>query len=308
MIGIHAVSGYIPENGIDNLQQGKAFGENAEFVTNRIGASFLPRRDTDEETSDLAAKAFENLINASSLSIGEVHAVVLVTQNGDGYGLPHTSAQLHRKLGLSQQVAVFDIGLGCSGYVYGLAITKGFLQASGLKNGVLLTADPYSKILNTGDRNTSLLFGDAATATWIGRDGQWDIAQPVYMTDGNLAHCLQVKDGFLEMNGRQIFNFAVINVPAEVQKILERNQLEEKDIDLYCLHQASASVLEAITRKLQAGNGKVLIDMALTGNTVSSSIPLLLEKYIDKNNIKKIVISGFGVGLSLATTIISKMR
>lgn len=307
MIGIRAISSYVPDYKIDNLQQSKSFGESAEFVTRKIGASFLPRKDQDEETSDLAAKAFQNLINGSSLSIENVEAIALVTQNGDGYGLPHTSAILHQKLGLNSNVAAFDIGLGCSGYVYGLAIFKGFLQASGLKNGVLLTADPYSKVLNTHDRNTSLLFGDAATATWVGSSGYWEIAKPLYMTDGNLSNCLQVRNGLLEMNGRQIFNFAVNNVPAQVQKIIKREGLEDQDIDIYCLHQASAAVLDAVSRKLKVSKDKVLFDMDKTGNTVSSSIPLLLENYIQDTQIKTIIISGFGVGLSLATTILYNM-
>jgi 3-oxoacyl-[acyl-carrier-protein] synthase-3 len=293
---------------IDNLQQGKSFGEDAGFVTSKIGASSLPRKSTDEETSDLAVKAVKNLIQTSDLATDQVQALVLVTQNGDGYGLPHTSALVHKKLGLSPHVAVFDIGLGCSGYVYGLTVIKGFLQASGLENGVLVTADPYSKVLNTNDRNTSLLFGDAATATWIGAYGKWDIAPPLYMTDGKLAHCLQVKDGLLEMNGRQIFNFAVKNVPDQIQAILQREGLRDADIDLYCLHQASAAVLEAVSRKLGAAKEKVIQDMDQTGNTISSSIPLLLEKHVQDKNRDKVVISGFGVGLSLATTILSKVR
>jgi 3-oxoacyl-[acyl-carrier-protein] synthase-3 len=182
------------------------------------------------------------------------------------------------------------------------------LQASGLQNGVLITADPYSKVLNIHDRNTSLLFGDAATATWVGIGGQWDIASPLYLTDGKLAHCLQVQDGLLEMNGRQIFNFAVKNVPDQIQAILQRDGLSDADINLYFLHQASAAVLEAVARKMSVSNEKVIRDMEQTGNTVSSSIPLLLEKHIQNRQVNKAVISGFGVGLSLATTMLSRTR
>src|SRR5690606_34876431 len=111
-------------------------------------------------------------------------ALVVVTQNGDGEGLPHTSALVQTKLGLSTTVAAFDVSLGCSGYVYGLAILKGLMETAGMTDAILITADPYSKVIDPTDRVTTLLFGDAATATLLSNRGEWHIHTPTFGTDG----------------------------------------------------------------------------------------------------------------------------
>lgn len=306
MIGIRCIASYIPAHSIDNVQQAREFGEGEEFARNKVGALQLPRKAETEDTSDLAARALAALIAKSGLRTNDIGAVVLVTQNGDGAGLPHTSAIVHQKLGLPRNVAVFDISLGCSGYVYGLSVLSGFMQASGLDNGVLITADPYSKIVSPQDKNTTLLFGDAATATWLSNDPEWIALPGSYVTDGGGAKHLMVENGRLSMNGRQVFNFALINVPLEIRRLLEREHLNEHDIDLFCLHQGSASIVEGIARQFPLVQSKFVLDMERTGNTVSSSIPLLLEKHLDASSMKNVLLSGFGVGLSIASTIIRR--
>lgn len=306
MNGIRSIASYVPSSGIDNIIQGLAFEASEDFLRNKIGALHLPRKGVNEETSDMAAGALSNLINQAGLHIDQVEALVLVTQNGDGYGLPHTSAILHDKIGLSKSIPVFDISLGCSGYVYGLSILTNFMQGAGLKNGVLITADPYSKIIDSKDRNTALLFGDAATATWIGEGSEWEMFPCLYYTDGGGAKNLWVEKGVLKMNGRQVFNFAVNHVPSQIKNLLEKMNLKDKDIDLFCLHQGSAAIVDTISKKFPLIRDRFVLNMENTGNTVSSSIPLLLEKYLSRTEINRILLSGFGVGLSLATTIIER--
>jgi 3-oxoacyl-[acyl-carrier-protein] synthase-3 len=308
MIGIRSIASYVPPAGIDNVIQGQAFGESKDFLQNRIGALLLPRKDVGEETSDMAAGAMRNLMNQTGLQSGQIEALVLVTQNGDGCGLPHTSAIVHEKIGLPKHIPVFDISLGCSGYVYGLSILQNFLKGSGLKNGILITADPYSKIIDSNDHDTALLFGDAATVTWVGEGSEWEMSPSLYYTDGSGSKNLWVEEGILKMNGRQVFGFAVTQVPKHIKSLLEKMNMKDKDIDLFCLHQGSAAIVEAISKKFPLVKERFILDMKYTGNTVSSSIPLLLEKYLDHRKINRILLSGFGVGLSLATTIIQRRR
>ena len=221
--------------------------------------------------------------------------------------MPATSIVLQGRLGLPKATAAFDINLGCSGFVYGLFILKGFLEASGLKNGILVTSDPYSKIVDENDRITSMLFGDAATATWLGEEPDWSLDSVSYSTDGSGSEHLKVINKYLHMNGRQIFNFAATQVEPHIRQLLERENLYPEDIDLYCLHQGSAAILDVISKRFNNISQRFVKDMRDTGNTVSSSIPLILEKVIYKENINRILISGFGVGLSMATAIISKI-
>ena len=105
----------------------------------------------------------------------------------------------------------------------------------------LVTADPYSKFIDSNDRVTSLLFGDAASATWLSADAIWDIGKPLLATDGSGGEHLAARNGTLEMNGRQVFNFAALRVPPQIKELLLQENLEPDSIDLYCIHQGSAA-------------------------------------------------------------------
>jgi 3-oxoacyl-[acyl-carrier-protein] synthase-3 len=307
MIGIKAVAAYIPDSHADNLEQGRRFGESEEFIREKIGGTRLPRMPQGFDTSDLAVAALDRLLQQSpELDKKEIQALVVVTQNGDGHGLPHTSAIVQSKAALPNDIAAFDISLGCSGYVYGLAVVKGLMETAGLKHAVLITADPYSKIVEPEDRVTTLLFGDAATATWLGEDPGWDVETPLFGTDGSGAKHLMVDGKKLTMNGRQVFNFTCLKIPGQIKKYLQSNNLRAEDIDLYCLHQGSASIVTTLAKRFPEVEDRFICDMDETGNTVSSSIPLLLTKNMSRPELSTILISGFGVGLSWATTILKR--
>lgn len=306
MIGIKAIASFVPDDVIDNLEQGRKFDEPEEFIREKIGATNLARMSGGMETSDMAVGAIHALLEQSGLEKEAVDALVVVTQNPDGHGLPHTSAIVQDKAGFPTGIAAFDVSLGCSGYVYGLAIVKGLMETAGFKNAILVTADPYSKVVNTEDRTTTLLFGDAATATWLGKASAWGIATPAFATDGSGAKHLMVEGDMLTMNGRQVFNFASMKVPKQINQYLMRHNLQVEDIDLYCMHQGSAAIVNTLARRFAEVADRFVLDMDKTGNTVSSSIPLLLENRIHDKAYNTILISGFGVGLSWATTLLTR--
>lgn len=309
MIGIKSIASYVPVQGTDNYEQGARFGKDEAFILGKIGSAFLPRKADDQETSDLCVEAANALFAANpQLSRGAIDALIVVTQNGDEEGLPHTAAIVQDKLGLSTRVAAFDVSLGCSGYVYGIYALKGFMEAAGLKNGLLITADPYSKIVDASDRNTAMLFGDAATATWMGEEPVWELGKSSFGTDGAGAAHLKVTDGSFFMNGRQVFNFALLKVPAHLQELLETSGLQADDVDAFCIHQGSAAIVDAVARRFdeEGSTDKFIKDMLETGNTVSSSIPLLLEKHVLGSSFNRIAISGFGVGLSWGSAILQR--
>ena len=307
MIGIRAIASYLPETRLDNLRQAEKFGESPSFIHDKIGAVMLPVKDAAQEASDLAVEAIERLFSQYGLAKDDVDALVVVTQNPDGAGLPHTAAVLQRKLDLPTTVAAFDLSLGCSGFVYGLTIIRGLMEQAGLKNGLLVTADPYSRVIDREDRITSLLFGDAATATWLCEDCTWTFGRPLLETDGKGANTLCVDQGRLRMNGREVFSFAAARVPQQISRWLNDNELAPTDIDLFCLHQGSISIVDAISRRFPQVRDRFLKDIRETGNTVSSSIPLLLEKYVLKSAAERVLICGFGVGLSSATNVMQKV-
>ena len=305
MIGIRSIASYIPEGRVDNIAQAESFGRDAEFVQNKLGTTTLAIKADDEETSDLCVRAVHNLLAKNvDLKLEDVQALVVVTQNGDAEGLPHTSAIVQHKLGLPTHAACFDVSLGCSGYVYGLYVLKGFMQAADLKNAILVTADPYSKIVDRADRMTTLLFGDAATATWMTEDPVWELGPARFGGDGGGAEYLVVKDGHFHMNGRQVFNFASLKIIPHMQEVLDELHLSFDDVDSICLHQGSGAIVDAIAKRLGDNGSKVIKDMFGAGNTVSSSIPMLLEHYAFNNDWRNTLLSGFGVGLSWGSALL----
>lgn len=307
MIGLRAIGSYIPSRSIDNYQRTETFQTDEAFIRDKIGFERLSRKSPDEETSDLCVRAFEDLRLRNSPGTDAVDCVVVCTQNPDGKGLPQTSAHVHRKLGLGDNVAAFDISLGCSGYIYGLNVMVSFMNAQGLKNGLFFTADPYSKILDPADRNTELLFGDAATCSWIGEQPEYVVLRSCFATDGTGWDAIAVNSGTsrLVMRGKDVFMFTMKKVPAQIEQCLRINSLTKDDIGLYILHQGSKYIVENLARQLQVDPGKVPFRAGGVGNTVSSSIPLVLKETIGLGN-DCILLSGFGVGLSWATTVLKK--
>lgn len=305
-IGIKEIGSYIPEIRESNHEKKDLFEVDENFIKTKIGVNFVSRRLPDQDTSDLCVKAFSNLQQKHAIDPTEIDCLVVVTQNPDGNGLPHTSAIVHDKLGCSDSCAAFDISLGCSGFVYALSIVKSFMECNGMRQGLLFTADPYSKIVDPGDRNTAILFGDAATVTLLTELPAFSPTTSLFSTRGNEGHNLACINSNLVMNGRAVFNFSATAVPTQISELLRKSKKSLEDIDILLLHQGSKYIVDTIQRKLDINPAKVPTNLESQGNTVSSSIPLLLQQYLNDRDIQTIVISGFGVGLSWASSLLER--
>ena len=309
MIGIKAIASYFPDHKISNIARAEETGKDEDFITEKVGFTSLLRKGENEETSDLCVGAFETLMSANpGIPADKIDCLIVVTQNPDGFGLPHTSAIVQHKLKLPEEVAAFDISLGCSGFVYALDVIQGFMNAQGMKHGLLFTADPYSKVIDPEDYNTELLFGDAAAVTYLAEDPVFVSRKSTYSTNARLSHSIKVDEEsrVLSMLGNNVFKFAVSKVPPQVEKCLQINELDKDDVDLYLMHQGSKYIVDNLVPLLGVDESKVPFLAAETGNTVSSSIPLMLEQYMGSDE-KTILISGFGVGLSWATSVLERV-
>jgi 3-oxoacyl-[acyl-carrier-protein] synthase-3 len=309
MIGIKAIASYFPEQRVSNVDRAEEAGKDVAFITDKVGFTSLLRKSDEEDTSDLCVQAFEALLAKNpDINREDIDCLIVVTQNPDEAGLPHTSAIVQHKLGLSENVAAFDVSLGCSGFVYALDIIQSFMGAQGMQHGLLFTSDPYSKIIDPKDYNTELLFGDAAAITYIAEDPVFTSRKSTYSTNAKLSHSIKVDENTrsLSMLGNNVFKFAMSKVPPQIDKCLEINGLHKNDIDLYLLHQGSKYIIDNLVPILDVDEDKVPFLAAETGNTVSSSIPLMLEQYMDTDE-KTILISGFGVGLSWATSVLERV-
>lgn len=305
-IGIQEIATYIPQTCIDNLEQGKRFDVEESFILEKIGCRSLPRLSEGESVTSACASAYQRLLQKLPVDSQEIECIVVCTQTPDRGGIPHTSALVQAAIGASENCACFDIGLGCSGYVYSLQVVASFMQMHGMKKGLLFTCDPYSRILDADDKNTSLLFGDAATVTLLSDAPRFTSEFVRFSTRGSAADALTKQDGLMHMNGRAVFNFALTDVVKQVSEVIETSSVAKESIDLFLLHQGSRFMIENVIKKIGGIQDRSPVSLGETGNTVSSSLPILLEKVMGDSSINRLLMSGFGVGLSWATAIYSR--
>jgi 3-oxoacyl-[acyl-carrier-protein] synthase-3 len=306
MPGIESVAVHIPSGYSSNRDLMGVFDVEEAFLVDKIGVLRRAVKAANEDTSDLAFTVLERLIAQTGLSRDAIDALVVVTQNPDS-NVPHVSGLVHGRAGLSPTCAAFDLSLGCSGYVYGLSILASFLQANGLSRGVLVTCDPYSKIIDPVDKSTALLFGDAATATLIGPNPVLTCGPFTFGTQGDLTGALVCQDGMLRMNGREVFNFAVTVIPKDIDRLLSISGLDKAEVDCWLFHQGSRYIVDTLAKRIGLDRSKVRVNILETGNTVSSSIPLLLERELNDPSVRTLVLSGFGVGLSWSSCVCKRV-
>ena len=324
MAFIKAISYYLPEKIVTNEELVEEFPEwSVEKVAAKVGVDSRHLAAPDETAGDMAEKAARKLFAEYDISPKSIDFVMLCTQSPD-YFLPSTACILQDRLGIPTSAGAFDYNLGCSGCIYGMAMAKGLITAGIAKNILLLTAETYNKYLHPSDKSNRSIFGDGAAACLISTEGFAEIGEFVLGTDGSGYKHLIVKTGasrkkektgvesidddghirredYLYMDGSAIFNFTLDAVPAMMKQVLEKNNLEKDQIDYYVFHQANKFMLNTIRKVCVLPKDKFYINLAETGNTVSSTVLIGLKDCITNKIIKtgdNVMISGFGVGLS----------
>lgn len=328
MAFIKAISYYLPERIITNEELLKEFPEwSVDKVAAKVGVNSRHVAAENETAGDLAEKAAMKLFDEYDIDPKSIDFLMLCTQSPD-YFLPSTSCILQDRLGIPTSAGAFDYNLGCSGYIYGMAMAKGLIAAGIAKNVLLLTAETYNKYLHPSDKSNRSIFGDGAAACLISTEGFAEIGEFSLGTDGSGANNLIVKTGaarqknmtgefveddeghiwyddYLYMNGGNIFNFTLEAVPAMMKDILSKNNLEKEQIDYYLFHQANKFMLNTIRKVCVLPKDKFYTNLANTGNTVSSTVPIALCDARDAGKLKgNVLLAGFGVGLSWGATII----
>ena len=274
-----------------------------------------------ETASDLAVAAAEKLFCETGIDRQEIDFLLFCTQTPD-YPLPTTSCLIQDRLGLPTRCGALDFNLGCSGYVYGLAIAAGLVQSGAASKVLLLTGETYSKYIDPGDRSLRTIFGDAATATLIDAVDEPSLWGFQFGSDGSGADMLVVGDGGarcaeeaiqprhrkrwksrLYMDGPSLINFTVEAIPRLVDEILEANGLSDHEIDKYLMHQATWKMLDQLRTRMKVSEDRLPIDMADVGNTVSCTLPILIDRLRNRGELPSQstqMLVGFGVGLSWA--------
>lgn len=333
---VTAIAYHLPAQVLDNEEINRVHPEwSADKISAKTGILERHIAAPGEFSSDLAVEAAEALFRDFHIDRAVVDYVLLCTQSPD-YFLPTTSCLIQDRLGLGKGIGALDFNLGCSGFVYGLGLAKGLIATGQAKNVLLITAETYSKFIHKDDKSNKTLFGDAAAAALVSserREG-WggEILDFCYGTDGSGYGHLVVKNGgmrnrygtgidvlheetgafvrnddYLYMDGKEIFNFTAFQVPALVRDTLEKNRFDAEAIDLFVFHQANEYMLQTIRKRCGIPEERFFVHLRTCGNTVSSTIPIALTHALEKKAFgegNKVLIAGFGVGLSMGATIL----
>lgn len=326
---IKAINYYLPKLVLTNDQIAERFPEwSAEKVAKKVGITERHLSAKDETATDMACKAAEKLFTENPGIKAQVDFLLLCSQSVD-YKLPSSSCILQDRLGLSKKCGAFDFNLGCSGYEYGLAVAKGLIVSGIATNVLLLTAETYTKYIHPEDKGNQTIFGDAATATLISTDGFAEIGEFVLGTDGSGAKKLIVNTGGsrnpnktgnqitdengnvqwddnLFMDGGAVFNFTSDVVPPMVEELLTKENMVQDDVDLWIFHQANKYMINYLRKMMMIDKDKFYIFMEKVGNTVSSTVPIAIVEAFKGDRLHgKVLLAGFGVGLSWGATMLS---
>ena len=319
---VKAISYYLPEKIVTNEQLVQEFPEwTVEKVAAKVGVLERHIVSEHETATDLGTKAAEKLFEEHQIDKSTIDFILLCTQSPDYY-LPTSACLLQERLGLGTNVGALDYNLGCSGFVYGLSLSKGLIAGRIATNVLLITSETYSKHLHPKDKGNRTIFGDAAAATLISTDGYAEIGNFALGTDGRGAENLIVKTGalrhpkakddlvfdendnpkssdYLFMNGAEIFNFTSEAVPVLVDQVLEKNKIAKDDIQLFIFHQANKYMMNYLRKLIDIDPDKFFYYLEKVGNTVSSTIPIALVEAKKEGILSgNVLLAGFGVGYS----------
>lgn len=304
---IHSIGTALASDRVDNIAQAEALGKDGKFIAARIGPTRLPQATADETACALGERAARAAIDDAGIDATDIGMLVFVSQNPDHGGLPQNAAILQDRLGLPTASICFDLGLGCSGYVYGLAVVASMMKTAGVTNALLVTSDQYRSALKAADVNTQLLFGDGACATVLStRTGALELRAARLGTDGSGHAALIRTDDGITMNGRAVFNFSRKVIPAEITAFLNDQGLEAGAMDCVLLHQGSRAIVDEIRTQLDLDEARIPFEMEGRGNTVSSSIPFMLASRLGHDGPPRILAAGFGVGLSWGIVLLER--
>ena len=318
---ITAVGGYVPEYRLTNAELEKMVDTNDEWIRTRTGIA--ERRILKEEgkgSSDLAVPAVLELCKKRGISPAEIECLICATVTPDMV-FPATANIICDKIGAINSFS-FDIMAACSGFLYALTTATAFIESGRYKKVVVVGADKMSAIVDYSDRNTCILFGDAAGAVLLepNNDG-YGILDSILRSDGSGAQFLHMKAGgskkpatietvmakehYAYQEGASVFKFAVKGMADVSAELLEKNNLTGDDIAWLVPHQANLRIIDATANRMGLPKEKVMINIQKYGNTTAATIPLCLWEW--ESQLKKgdlIVLAAFGGGFTWGATLV----
>ena len=308
---------YVPEQIVTNDDLAKIVETNDEWIRTRTGIR-QRRIATSEGTSDLAAKAAERAIEQAGIKPEEIDLIILATSSQD-YCFPSGACEVQGRVGAVNAVC-YDLSAACTGFVFALNTAQAFIQSGVYRTALVVGSEVLSKLIDWKDRGTCVLFGDGAGAVVVRADETGILGFQMHSdgTKGNVLTCGARSNGnflmnqkpelsYMTMDGQEVFKFAVKRVPEVIIQLLEKTGTSIEEIRYFVLHQANYRIIESVAKRLKVGMEKFPANMEYYGNTSGASIPLLLDEMNRAGKLNpgdKIILSGFGGGLTWGATLI----
>ena len=308
---------YVPEQIATNDDLARIVETNDEWIRSRTGIGER-RIATTETNSYMAAQAAKQALDQAGIAPEDVDLILLATSSPD-YCFPNGACEIQEQIG-AVNAAGYDISAACTGFVFALNTAHAFIQAGIYRTALVVGADVLSKLLDWTDRGTCVLFGDGAGAVVVQAADRGVIGVKMHSdgtkggvltcgarTNGNFLLGKKPELGYMTMDGQEVFKFAVKKVPEIIKELLEENRTSLEEIRYFVLHQANYRIIESVAKRLKADISKFPANMERYGNTSGGSIPLLLDEMNRKGMLApgdKIVLSGFGAGLTWGATLV----
>ena len=311
---ITAVGMYVPEKIMDNKYFESIVDTNDEWIVSRTG---IRERRLMEigATSDMAAKACEDLFKTTEVKPEEIDVIIVATVTPDML-FPATACLVQEKIG-AKNAWGFDLSAACSGFLFALQTGASLIESGSYKKVIVVGSDKMSAITDYTDRNTCILFGDAASAVLLepSEDLKYGIKDSMLYVDGKGKNALNMKAGgsalpsshetvdqklhYIYQDGKAVFKVAVKGMADISYEIMERNGLKSEDVSYLVPHQANLRIIDATAQRMGISKDKVMINIDKYGNTTAATIPLCLTEYYRAGKVKKgdnLILAAFGAG------------
>jgi 3-oxoacyl-[acyl-carrier-protein] synthase-3 len=309
---------FLPEYEADNDYLATLVETSDEWIRERTGiqSRHLAGRET---TTSMAAEAARRAIDSAGIAAEEIELILVATISPD-MATPSTACQVQALIGADRAVA-FDINAACSGFLYALHTAEAFIRSGLYRNALLIGAETMSKLIDWTDRGTCVLFGDGAGAAVVqvcekggilgqslGSNGsKGGVLTCESRPAGNPLLAAKEKADYLQMDGKEVFTFAIKTVPACVEEALQNAGVEKEDVKYYLLHQANSRIIQSVAKRLKVPEERFPMNLDHCGNTSAASLPILLAQLAEDGKLApgdKVVLSGFGGGLTWGACVI----
>ena len=312
---ISAFGGVLPTKIVSNAQLSENLDTSDAWIKTRTGIKQRHIASKQDTSVTLAYQAVSEMLSGIDVDVQDIDMIVFATTTPDSI-FPSNAVQLQNMLQIKQCIS-FDVQAVCAGFIYALSVGDAYIKAFGCKNVLVIGAEIMSRILDWQDRNTCILFGDGAGCVLLSRceSTERGILSFALNSDGSKSEILYTQGGagslsrgssnFLQMDGKEVFRYAIQNMSESVLDVLDSLQLQSKDIDWLIPHQANSRIIDAISNNLGLDNSKVVKTIDKHANTSAASIPLAIGESAHKfSKGDLIVLTAIGGGLTWGSCVL----